>query len=449
MRKLLLALLVTVVATGCAWTQFGGSPGHTGFQVAETTIGPTTVSSLHEIWTANVGTTASSPIVADGTVYVGYGSAFGPGRGDLAAFDAAGQTHCSGTPKVCNALWVAATDVGVDQTPAYDNGRVYVVPGLGGVVALDAAGPDNCPGPTCTPQWSSDQGFDPVGSPTVGSGVVYVATVTNGVYAYDAAGPSSSCSTTNGITFCQPLWTAAPASPVATTVTVGAGHAFVVSADGTLSAYHAGGKTNCSGAPKVCTPLWTAPGAGSSNPSPPVVTGGTVYALDGTRTLRAFDAGGTTGCSGAPTTCAPLWTAAVPPSAGASTADVPAVANGRVYVGNAVFDATGTTNCTGTPKVCTPLWTTSGDGRSPIVANGLEFTGGQLLGDGTVQPLRAFDATGTTNCTGAPVVCTPLWSLTLDRPVASSPAIDDGVLYLTEQGGPRLALLHAYAPASP
>jgi outer membrane protein assembly factor BamB len=59
------------------------------------------------------------------------------------------------------------------------------------------------------------------------------------------------------------------------------------------------------------------------------------------------------------------------------------VANGVVYVGSYdhklyAFDAMGTTNCSGTPKVCTALWTFTTGARllsSPAVANGLVYVG--------------------------------------------------------------------------
>src|SRR5205807_1916897 len=71
-------------------------------------------------------------------------------------------------------------------------------------------------------------------------------------------------------------------------------------------------------------------------------------------------AAGSTGCSGSPPnkTCTPLWTGTI----GAVIESSPAVAGGMVYVGANngklyAFDAAGSTNCSGTPKTCTPLWT--------------------------------------------------------------------------------------------
>ena len=61
----------------------------------------------------------------------------------------------------------------------------------------------------------------------------------------------------------------------------------------------------------------------------------------------------------------------------------PAVSGGMVYVGSDdhhvdAFDATGTTDCAGAPKTCTPLWTTTTGAAvagSPIVAQGTVYFG--------------------------------------------------------------------------
>jgi hypothetical protein len=77
--------------------------------------------------------------------------------------------------------------------------------------------------------------------------------------------------------------------------------------------------------------------------------------------LIAFDAGGKTNCSGTPAMCEPLWIATAGVDMRPYEPYSPAVVGGVVYVssgnGLSAFDATGTTNCSGTPKICTPLWT--------------------------------------------------------------------------------------------
>jgi outer membrane protein assembly factor BamB len=161
------------------------------------------------------------------------------------------------------------------------------------------------------------------------------------------------------------------------------GVVYAGSNDGKLYAFDAAGTTNCSGSPKTCQPLWTA-ATGGNNPSP-AVANGVVYV--GADKLYAFDAAGTTNCSGSPKTCQPLWTATLPE---ADATWAPAVANGVVYVGSddeftssvAAYDAAGTTNCSGSPKTCQPLWTASTGGfgssaSSPVVSHGVVYVSGE------------------------------------------------------------------------
>ena len=143
---------------------------------------------------------------------------------------------------------------------------------------------------------------------------------------------------------------------------------------------------------------WTAAnplGIGSIGSSP-AVAGGVVYVGSTQGNLYAFSAAGATGCSGTPKTCTPLWTAA---NAGGVSpmSPAPAVANGVVYVGSDgqlyAFSAAGTTGCSGTPKTCTPLWATatSTSGAtfsSPAVANGMVYEG---QWSGPNSPFSAYE----------------------------------------------------------
>lgn len=119
--------------------------------------------------------------------------------------------------------------------------------------------------------------------------------------------------------------------------------------------------------------------------------------------------------------------------------------NGVVYVGSGdnnlyAFDAAGTTNCSGTPEVCTPLWSaTTGNEivlSSPAVANGVVYIGSE---DAKVY---AFDAAGTINWSGTPKVCTPLWSATTGNQILSSPAVANGTVYI----GSSDKHLYAFSP---
>jgi outer membrane protein assembly factor BamB len=301
----------------------------------------------------------------------------------LYAFDAKATTSCSGTPKVCAQLWRSSSLGGdIVASPAVAGGRVFVVSQGDRIQALDATGTTGCSGipKTCSPLWVTPLLNDPIASPTVTKGLVYVeqteaaATVfaldaATGAHVWDSVPEEASTG------FIKQFGAVAVANGVAYATL-----SDIVSSDGEgLYAFDAAGNTNCSGSPKSCAPLWRANFKyfledGAS----PAVAGGVVYVVDNDGLLRAYDSGGVTGCSGAPKVCAPLWTA----NAGEGNR-APAVANGRVYVtsGGTVkaFDAAGTQNCSGSPKVCTALWTSPALGTisrsSPVVANGLLFIG--------------------------------------------------------------------------
>jgi IPT/TIG domain-containing protein/putative pyrroloquinoline-quinone-binding quinoprotein len=96
------------------------------------------------------------------------------------------------------------------------------------------------------------------------------------------------------------------------------------------------------------------------------------------------------------------------------------------------FDARGITNCSN--GQCNPLWTASFGSSTfpypPVVSHGLVL----VAGSGNPATLSAYDAAGSTNCSGSPTVCTPLWSDTFTAlwgpPVVSS----DGLIYIAKGG---------------
>ncbi len=220
-------------------------------------------------------------------------------------------------------------------------------------------------------------------------------------------------------------------------------------ANGTLFAFDAAGTTDCSGTPTVCAPLWTGT-LTSSGPTyaAPSVANGTVFVSSWDGGLYAFDAAGSTNCSTSAdvTTCTPLWRATGLGSIGGR----PAVANGVVYVespqGISAFDAAGSTNCSGavTAKTCAPLWGTGADGAgdpgsSPAVANGVVYvssTGGGTYG---------YDAAGTASCstTKGVTTCAPLWSAVTGFIGGGSPAVVNGVVYINVSGN---GTIYAYTP---
>jgi outer membrane protein assembly factor BamB len=106
------------------------------------------------------------------------------------------------------------------------------------------------------------------------------------------------------------------------------------------------------------------------------VAGGVLFVGSYDRNVHAFDITGATGCSGTlPVTCDAIWRGAT----GDYIRSSPAVANGVVYQGSYdgkvhAFDAAG---CGGAPTPCAPLWSApvTPDYSSPAVANGMVFVG--------------------------------------------------------------------------
>jgi outer membrane protein assembly factor BamB len=401
MWKRSFVVLFAVAISACSWGQFRGGAEHAGSQPFENRITAANVSSLQARWTTSAGGVAA---VAGGVQYIGEGQA-------LLAFDAGGTSGCSGSPKTCSPLWSGAVPFGeIASTPAVADGIVYIANQTIGVVwAFDAAGATGCSGvpKSCKPLWIAKPSVGTIGSVSVAGGAVYISGGDGKLYAFDAAGVTN-C---NGASprFCDPLWSATTGAQVAGTPAVAGGVVYVASSDDHLYAFDASGHTGCSGVPKTCAPLWTAPVSVDllSDLSPAVVDG-VVYFTGGggsVGVLSAFDATGHTGCSGVPKTCKPLWTA----TTSSEFFSNPAIAGHTVYVSDAdatlyAFDAAGVTGCSGAPKSCAPMWTAPAAGdASPSVANGVVYVAGS-------GRLRAFDAAGATGCSGAPKHCSPLWT---------------------------------------
>jgi outer membrane protein assembly factor BamB len=430
---IVLAAVFALVFAGCNWSQFRYGSDHTGDNnVLESAISTSNVSSLVLRFTAATGgISMSSPAVVNGIAYIGSED------GKLYAFDAAGNTNCSGTPKTCAPLWTASTGSEIVSSPAVVNGVAYVGSEDGKLYAFDAAGNTNCSGTpkTCAPQWTASTGGTIYSSPTVANGIVYVGSEDANLYAFDAAG-NTNCSGTPKT--CAPLWTALTDGSVYSSAAVSNGVVYVGSQGGNLYAFDAAGATNCSGTPKTCAPLWTYhTGSVSSSPA---VANGIVYVGDFLSTVYGFDAAGKTNCSGTPKACGPLWTNGVNSTIGIVSS--PAVAGGIVYTGDecdfeyppqpfncgnaphfyAFNAATGALNWTG---ITTSAPVTS----SPGVANGVVFVGS---GDGS---LYAFDAAGNTQCSGTPAFCLPLWTGVTGSGVDSSPTIANGMVYVGSGDG--------------
>jgi hypothetical protein len=251
-----------------------------------------------------------------------------------------------------------------------------------------------------------------------------------------------------------------------------------------LLAYRADGSTGCSGAPRTCSPIWTANlgerlyntdalQGGFAIVAGHVYVAGFTAESPGQWRLEVFDANGEQKCGGAPKICAPLWHATWGEEdldGGASLA----VANGKVYVrtpngpqGITVFDAAGQERCMrGAAVTCQALFTAptavangswiavdatrllaaTAPGLAVYDANGVsgctnrvcsplrtysELRGPPSVSDGVAFSLfSAADLASTAGCTGAPATCPPTWTLTTPAAVSAPYAVADGHVML-------------------
>ncbi|HET7722252.1 MAG TPA: PQQ-binding-like beta-propeller repeat protein, partial [Acidimicrobiales bacterium] len=138
------------------------------------------------LWTAATGgAVRSSPAVSGGTVYVGSDD------GKLYAFDAAGLFNCAaGPPRTCLARWVTTTGATIRSSPVVANGVVYVGSDDAGLYALNAT--------TGMVIWKTITGGAVRSSPAVAGGSVYVGSDDKAVYALDAATGAVQWKTTTG-----------------------------------------------------------------------------------------------------------------------------------------------------------------------------------------------------------------------------------------------------------
>ena len=174
---------------------------------------------------------------------------------------------------------------------------------------------------------------------------------------------------------------------------------------------------------KVCTPLW------EYAKYYPVVDG---YAADSGTTLyldtfyspaprqfegdtEAFDANGSSGCSGMPTLCTPRWSSGYYSLNAAPLAGVGARPS-RPHPGDFGIAALGTG---GSLK-----WnTTPANNLKALAIGGLVL----YASDGT--DVYAFDAGGSTGCSGSPVTCASRWSA-----LGTNAIVANGTLYVSTTG---------------
>ncbi len=441
------AVVLCLSLSGCDWAMFGYGPEHRGYNPSETKIAVDNVGTLTAAWTATpLGASDSSaeasPAVVDGVLYMtGNHSSDTATTGWLFAFDAAGSDGCSGSPTTCTPLWGASFGR-TNSSPTVVDGVVYVTgeaynTNAATLYAFDAAGETNCSGTPkrCSPLWTAPVGTASSSTSTVANGVVYVRSNVY-LWAFDAAGQTG-CSGTP--TTCEPLWTSESLGSSVTDVPAVANGMVYTSAGNNLYAFDAAGATNCGGAPITCNPVWSVATGGAIRSSPaisgvPLRADPMVFVGSEDHNLYALNA----------TTGALVWYA---PTLG-KVESTPAVANGVVYAASAdgvftAYDGAGVEGCS-VDAICTGLWHAdvgAGSESSAAVANGVVYVGG------ADRHIHAFAADGCFPDT----TCSPLFDKYAGYDLGySSPTVANGVVYMSLTDGfchACYAKLIAYVPA--
>jgi hypothetical protein len=255
------------------------------------------------LWTASLGSSAFPypPVVWLGRVLV---SEFGTGK--LKAFDAAGVTNCSGNPKVCTPEWSDSFNGLYGPPAASADGRLFVaIRGASNVNRVAA--------------YDEHGGFVDQSSPLGGTqllGPALSGNAINGsvvVSRWDVNSATATLTELDAATLGGlDTWTSSalggngndlPSGPTLTST-----RAYVANSAGRLLAFKL---PNCGAA--TCDPLWKSQALGTGNSVPPIVAGGVVFHaananadVRGLPQIYGFDAAGVKNCSGAPKICTPL-----------------------------------------------------------------------------------------------------------------------------------------------
>jgi hypothetical protein len=305
------------VANGVAYVATGTTLY--AFDATGTTNCGGTPKTCTPLWTASVLGPPGSPTVSGGRVYVYADSGV---DGELEVFDASGVTNCvTTTPKTCSPLWTAGAPephLG-DVAPAVAFNKVYLADGV-----YDATGQQGCSGTprTCDALWQNfffdnqcdyNQGYTVSGAAISDGRVVFSSTCSDDsfnrygfVETFDASGVEN-CDTFGDLKLCNPLWISDGQEQGGSIPAIANGVVYepfsltwITPPFNTHSAAGFVGFDLADG-----SRIWN--GVGGASTSQPSVAAGLVYTVGG-GTLRVFDAGGTVGCSGSPTSCNPLQT---------------------------------------------------------------------------------------------------------------------------------------------
>lgn len=199
--------------TGGEWPQFLGGPERTGYNEAETTLGPSTVTTLGQRWQVTVADEPdlTSPVVANGAVFVVdrmsavHAYEVGSGEplwvsdeefphpagspfttpavaGGVMVLGCGGSTVCALDARTGDALWREIVGPFTSHPPAIHDGRVVVTTNQGVFAFAAVSGAE---------LWDADPSGSILGPPTIFEETVYVAATGDEygtrVYAFDAA----------------------------------------------------------------------------------------------------------------------------------------------------------------------------------------------------------------------------------------------------------------------
>jgi outer membrane protein assembly factor BamB len=335
------------------WPQFHFDPGLSGYNPFETVIGPSNVGNVTLKWTYTPPEgqiLTGPPVVSNGVMYFGQGfNGFDNSPFELYALNADTGAF----------LWKHETEP-IFGSPAVANGMVYVID----ADYLSALNAD-----TGALIWQYDvPGQGQYGSPTVVNNVVYFTSSfpSGNVYALNA--------TTGSLLWTYPLAGGTPASPAVVDglLYISAGPSIVYALNATSGAL-----------------VWKK--QFGSNIGPSATLGGTqggqsvangVLYVAVVRTGQKYDLYALNASTGAF-----LWRTSLGVMLFGET---PAVANGKVYIGASgqLYALNATTGAV--------LWATPGGENSPIVANGVVYSGNWGQGSEDVDQefanILAFDA---------------------------------------------------------
>ncbi|MEO6467984.1 MAG: PQQ-binding-like beta-propeller repeat protein [Acidimicrobiia bacterium] len=434
---------IVLTAAACDWTMVGFGPGRTGFSGSEKTITPSNVGSLVEQWTATAGNQVSGPVVGDGRVFVTTQADRTGVPAALMAFDAAGSGCPGSQPRICPAAWRKTFPTPANAlnpmniaSPVFAAGKVWSGgASLHALISVEDFGSGN---------WNYHVGgaFEPATGATAPGPVVATeaapAAVVDGIaYGYYSYAtfcicdrPATQSHTSligtrldgTGSVFGLPLFSQGASAP-----TLAGGRVYLMSGNA-LDVWDAGSPPDCTitQISARCFPLWSGQLAGEAGwDDMPAVANGLVYVPELSGDVEVFQAAG---CGAK--TCTPSWTA----DAGSAHVVPVAVTDAALFVSSDdghlyAFKANGCGAAT-----CSPVWSASlpSGAHVPSVAGSVVFVGAN---DGT---LAAFNAAGCGKTT-----CNPLWSTNVGATIRNAPVISAGRVFVTDDAG----AIHAFGLA--